>query len=213
MNNTYNESDFNVFSTSRILEFSSFFYVSIFAPVCVQCLINIIVIRHGYIYLLLPHRIQPVSETKEKQLKLWKELILQYHMLNNNYVCIPENFEYFENKSIGRKLSSQDISLVIQYLVSLGNAEWEDSAHTRCRIIWKTAETLAGEIYSWASNNGFLDNIFTIFELVAGDEHQDSGFYDTDQAQFRKALQILQTTGKAVVIEGATSDEDGVKFL
>jgi ESCRT-II complex subunit VPS25 len=158
-------------------------------------------------------RIQPVSETKEKQFKLWKELILQYHMLNNNYICIPENFEYFENKSIGRKLSSKDIGLVMEFLVNQGNAEWEDGAKSRCRIIWKTPEVMAGEIYTWASKNGHLDNIFTIFELVSGDEHQDSGFFGTDQAQFRKALQVLQRSNKAVIIEGSTSDEDGVKFL
>lgn len=134
-------------------------------------------------------------------------------MQNNNYICIPENFEFFENKSICRKLSLQDISVVMQYLVSEGNAEWEDSAHTRCRIIWKTAETLAGEIYSWAVKNGFLDNIFTIFELISGDEHQDSGFAGTDQAHFRKALQVLQKTNKAAIIEGNIADEDGVKFL
>ena len=121
--------------------------------------------------------IQPVSETKEKQLRLWKDLILQYHMINKIFVCIPLNFPYFTNESINRKLSEHDIGVVFSYLVSEGNAEWEDSSHTRCRIMWKSSEVLAAEIYSWAVKLGFLDNIYTIFELTSGDEFHDSGRY------------------------------------
>jgi hypothetical protein len=117
---------------------------------------------------------------------------------------IPANFPYFENKSIDRKLTQEGVAAVLEYLVEqgelwmlrfnvvivsncslsqcfwyilwiAGNGEWEDTTHTRMRILWKTPEALAGEIFTWASNNGFLENVFTVFELLSGDEYQGSG--------------------------------------
>ena len=123
------------------------------------------------------YSIQPVNETKEKQMKLWKELILQYHVANNSYIMIPETFPYFENKTIGRKLKIEHIHEIMNYLITQGNAEWEDASHTRCRIIWKSIEALSGEIYSWVCKNGYINNIFTLFELLSGEEYQDSGIY------------------------------------
>ena len=126
---------------------------------------------------------------------------------------IPETFPYFENKAIGRKLSVEGIHLVMQYVVSQGNAEWEDASHTRCRIMWKSAEVLAGEIYTWACTHGYLNNIFTLFELLSGEEYQDSGFHGTEAGVFRKSLSLLQQNGKCVLIEGESLDEEGVKFI
>lgn len=34
-----------------------------------------------------------------------------------------------------------------------------------------------------------------------------------DEGLFRKALAVLEKQGRAVIFQGATSDEDGVKFL
>lgn len=169
----------------------------------------IFIIRYYIIY----NRIQPINETKEKQLKLWKELILQYHMLNNIYILVIDNFEYFENKKINRKLSQNDINIIISYLISEGHAEWEDNSHIRCRIMWKTPETISNDIYTWVIKNGFINNIYTIFELLEGDEFKDSGFFGMDQGLFRKAILILQNNNKAILINGSTNDEDGIKFL
>jgi ESCRT-II complex subunit VPS25 len=60
-------------------------------------------------------------------------------------------------------------------IVTKGNAEWEDSNQTSLRIIWKTPESLAGEVYNWAVKQDLMGTVFTIFELHAGEEHQDSG--------------------------------------
>ena len=57
----------------------------------------------------------------------------------------------------------------------IGNAEWEDSERTSLRIIWKTPEAFAGEVYSWAVRNDLINTVFTVYELHSGEEYQDSG--------------------------------------
>jgi len=66
-------------------------------------------------------RIQPVTETRDKQLKLWKDLILRYCMQSKIYRINPTTFPYFKNPSIDRELSTEGMEVVINYMISLGN--------------------------------------------------------------------------------------------
>jgi hypothetical protein len=62
--------------------------------------------------------LQPIAETREKQLRLWKELILDYCAKSHIYQINPITFPYFKNESINRQLSSEGIAAVTQYLVN-----------------------------------------------------------------------------------------------
>lgn len=55
------------------------------------------------------------------------------------------------------------------------NAEWDDAAHTVLRIMWKTPEALALDVYEWASKREILGTVYTFYELLSGDEYTDSG--------------------------------------
>ena len=50
-------------------------------------------------------RIQPAQITKNKQLSLWKSIIMDYHQSIGSFIFIPSKFEYFENSDINRRLS------------------------------------------------------------------------------------------------------------
>ncbi|CAM9213413.1 unnamed protein product [Ectocarpus fasciculatus] len=157
--------------------------------------------------------IQPVKPTKDKQLKLWKDIILEYHMQNNVCTMNVATCPLFENKTIDRRLSIDGIKEIIDHLIASENAAWEDSAHTIARVMWKTPDTIAAEVYNWACQNDYLNTIFTVFELHSGDEHTDSGFHGTDSFLFVKSMEKLAADGKCVIIPGDTRDEDGVKFI
>lgn len=58
--------------------------------------------------------------TREKQLQLWRELIIDYHLSKNEYFMVPSLFPLFENKTIERKLPDEAISKVISYLIDTG---------------------------------------------------------------------------------------------
>ena len=44
-------------------------------------------------------------------------------------------------------------------------------------------------------------------EVTAG-----ADFHGTDPVLFHRALEVLESQGKAAIFKGSTSDEDGVKF-
>lgn len=118
-----------------------------------------------------------MSATREKQLKLWRELVLQYCIHNNLHSLIPSTFPFFKNATIKRELNAESIQAVIQYIIKSGNAEWEDGNQTSLRIIWKTPEALAGEVHHWALKQEVTGTVFTLYELHSGEENQDSGWF------------------------------------
>ncbi len=65
-------------------------------------------------------RIQPVKLTKDKQLKLWKEIILEYHMQNNIFTMNLLTCCLFDNRTIDRRLSPAAIREIVDYLVNCG---------------------------------------------------------------------------------------------
>ncbi|RYY82739.1 hypothetical protein EON63_12755 [archaeon] len=67
-----------------------------------------------------PNRLQPVLETREKQLKLWRDLILKYCSATHVYRIVPSNFPYFANDTIDRKLSADGIGAVVEFLLQSG---------------------------------------------------------------------------------------------
>jgi len=95
------------------------------------------------------YTLQPVAETREKQLNCWCSLILSYCSFHNINRLDPYNFSFFKNPTLGRELSSDGVNAVINKLIQSGNAEWEDGSRTGLRIILKSPESLAGDIYSW----------------------------------------------------------------
>ena len=166
--------------------------------------------------------LQPVAATREKQLKLWRDLIVDYHRSMRRYrMADPTKFELFRNQDIDRQLNLEGIKSVIASLIESGLAEWEDQSANEednsgaLLIMFKRSETLASEIYEWATNENLIGNVATIYEMTADeDEHgSESPFKGTELPVLKKALAVLQAGGKCVVIEGASPEEDGVKFL
>ncbi len=130
----------------------------------------------------------------------WSSLILQYCASVNQTRLDPTSFHLFRNDAIDRRLSLEGVQAVTKHLIKLGNAEWEDSTKAFLTIILKSRETLAGEIYLWATQNSFLGTVFTIYELHSSEDHQDSGFFGVNASEIRRALEILERTRKVFII-------------
>ena len=97
--------------------------------------------------------IQPVLTTREKQMGLWRELILSYHTQQKIKVMRVHDCPLWKNADIGRELSPDDIQQVMEDFVKHGNGEWDDpQSNTRCRILWRKPEQLATDIYQFAKS-------------------------------------------------------------
>jgi hypothetical protein len=65
--------------------------------------------------------LQPVLETREKQLKMWRDIMMDYCTKKEIKRIIPSACSLFTNESIERRLSSEGISAVVEYLLKEGN--------------------------------------------------------------------------------------------
>jgi len=79
----------------------------------------------------------------------------------------------FANDIIGRRLTPGEISTVLDDLVKKGRGEWEEDEYggrTRCRILWRTPEEIADDLYDWAEKNGNVGGgVCTVYELHSGE--------------------------------------------
>eukprot|EP00638_Chattonella_subsalsa_P017596 CAMPEP_0117844480 /NCGR_PEP_ID=MMETSP0949-20121206/17587_1 /TAXON_ID=44440 /ORGANISM="Chattonella subsalsa, Strain CCMP2191" /LENGTH=147 /DNA_ID=CAMNT_0005689631 /DNA_START=17 /DNA_END=461 /DNA_ORIENTATION=+ len=126
--------------------------------------------------------IQPTLSTRDKQLKLWKQLIVTWHHHYKSYILVPNEWPHFENPEIGKH-------------------PLEDP------------EEVAAEFYDWICQRSMVGSVYTVYELTEGEEVQGTDFAGMDSNLFRRALSVLENQGKAQIFQGATSEDDGVKFF
>ena len=112
----------------------------------------------------------------------------------------------FKNPAIKRHLSSNDIQVVLEDLKKHGNLEWIQPG-SKCHILWKTPEQWGQVIYDWVKENGGVNTVFTLFEIVNDNEGQS--FHKLDQDILMRALKTLEKKKKAEVFKNG----EGVKFF
>ena len=109
--------------------------------------------------------------TREKQLELWKTLILDWHEFHHQSILSLRDFELFTNTDIQRSLNETAREAIVEYLVQSGHAEWETpDGRLRCKLYWKRPHLWAAEIYQCATERGMIDNVYTVYELHSGEE-------------------------------------------
>mmetsp|Transcript_6569 Transcript_6569/g.9575 ORF Transcript_6569/g.9575 Transcript_6569/m.9575 type:complete len:178 (-) Transcript_6569:194-727(-) len=158
--------------------------------------------------------IQPVLATREKQLALWRELILKYHTDLRIKTLVVHECPLWKNETIGRELNEAEVNAVMEDFCKSGHGEWEDpGTKTRCRILWRKPEQLASDLYDWAEKNGFINSVCTVYELHSGEDVNGMSFQGADEQLLRRALAVLESQGRCTVFKGETSSEDGIKFF
>ncbi|XP_068643542.1 vacuolar protein sorting-associated protein 25 [Aristolochia californica] len=157
--------------------------------------------------------LQPVRETRVKQVQLWKELILEYCRCQKIFVIsIEEEFPLFSNPVIERSLNHEARKVFLSALVSEGRAEWMDKGHKKCLILWQRIEDWANSILHFVKENGFEDNVMTVEDLRSGVESRGTDLEGIDRSVLMRALKILEQKGKAAIFKGNSADDEGVKF-
>lgn len=151
--------------------------------------------------------------TREKQMGLWRELILSYHTSLKIKTLVVHDCPLWKNDDIGRELSRDGIKAAMNDFVKSGHGEWDDGTKTRCRILWRKPEQLAVDIYAWAEANGYINSVCTVYELHSGEDVNGMSFEGADEELLRRGLTILEGQGKCTMFKGETSSEDGIKFF
>eukprot|EP00850_Spirogloea_muscicola_P012246 SM000078S22105 [mRNA] locus=s78:463025:464677:- [translate_table: standard] len=170
--------------------------------------------------------LQPVKDTREKQIQLWKELILQYCKQQKIFrVNLDEEFPLFVNQAIDRKLSNDAKVCFLGALVAEGRAEWLDKGHQKCLILWRRVEDWADILLqfvcslpsaqrnSMVRDNAMENNVMTLEELRQGDDVHGTELEGVDMTILSRAVKLLESRGKAALFKGTTADDEGVKFF
>ncbi|KAJ6817916.1 vacuolar protein sorting-associated protein 25 [Iris pallida] len=157
--------------------------------------------------------LQPVRETREKQVQLWKELILDYCRSQKIFVIgLEEEFALFSNKEIERSLSHEARDVFLSALVNEGRAEWMDKNHRKCLILWHRIQDWADHIINFVKENGFEDSVMTVEDIRSGIESRGTELEGIDRGVLMRALKLLEQKGKAAIFKGSSTDDEGVKF-
>ncbi|BAT99681.1 hypothetical protein VIGAN_10118300 [Vigna angularis var. angularis] len=157
--------------------------------------------------------LQPVRDTREKQIQLWKELILDYCKTQKTFViALEEEFPLFANHVIERSLTHEAREAFLSALVSEGRAEWMDKGHRKCLILWHRIQDWADILIQFAKDNGLEDGVVTIEEIRSGTESQGTELHGIDRTILNRALKLLEQKGKLVVFKGTSADDEGIKF-
>jgi len=157
--------------------------------------------------------LQPVRDTREKQVQVWKELIIDYCRTQKIFVIgLEEEFPLFSNPVIERSLSHEAREAFLSALVSEGRAEWLGKGHRKCLILWHRIQDWADIILCFVKDNGLEDSVITVEEMRSGVECQGTELHGIDRAILMRALRLLEQKGKLAIFKGTSADDEGVKF-
>ncbi|KAJ2384941.1 Vacuolar protein-sorting-associated protein 25 [Coemansia sp. RSA 2603] len=121
----------------------------------------------------------------------------------------------FANRQIHRALRVDVLREIVDELVKQGYAVWTGAKNSKdsCLLFWRKPEVWAGMIHQWANDRGMMNTVLTLFELASGDDTIGQEFHGLDSATLRKALDVLQSQGKAQLFVGTLDEDLGVKFF
>lgn len=97
-------------------------------------------------------------------------MVLRWHQSRKEYVFSWKEWPLWENSRIGRKLSSSGALTVVEELVRIGHAEWNDEAKSTVTLMWHSADEIAAKLFDFARKHDMVGNVFTVYELHRGDE-------------------------------------------
>ncbi|CAI5507581.1 unnamed protein product, partial [Closterium sp. Naga37s-1] len=114
--------------------------------------------------------LQPIKATRERQVRLWAELIVAWCRHHRTLLVPLDHFPLFHHPAIQRKLTFEARQVFLEALVAEGRAEWTDRSRTRCLILWKSINDWADTLLHFVRENGFGDSVLTLEEIRAGDD-------------------------------------------
>lgn len=159
--------------------------------------------------------LQPIKETREKQIALWCELILDYCRHQKVYklsTSAAAEDRLFVNSDISRRLNQEAKTCFLSALVVQGHALWLDKAHSQCLVLWKRLPEWADIIYTFAQTYGLDDSVMTVDDLSDSEDTANTELQGVPSELLLEAIKLLEGRGKATLFR-SQEGEMGVKFF
>ncbi|MES1907279.1 MAG: hypothetical protein MHM6MM_000433 [Cercozoa sp. M6MM] len=161
--------------------------------------------------------LQPVAATRQKQLALWAQVLCDYLKAEHpegtviNVTGAVSQIP-FKNESLSRGLGAAGVRAVLDTLVEMGHAKWQDEKEN-CLATHRTFGDWATLLCRWATSENHINDMLTLFEVRKGDLSVGQEFHGVSASVMFETLSRLAETGQVALYEGAERDEYGVKFL
>ncbi|OIT27648.1 vacuolar protein sorting-associated protein 25 [Nicotiana attenuata] len=141
--------------------------------------------------------LQPVRETREKQIQLWKELLIDFCRTQKVFVIgLEEDFPLFSNPAIERSLIHEAREAFLSAYVSDGRAEWMDKGHRKCLILRHRIQDWTDLIVNFVKEYGLEDSVMTtVEEIRSGTESRGTELHGMDRTVLMRALKLLEHKG------------------
>ena len=152
-------------------------------------------------------------DTRERQFKMWSDLILSYAKSKQFYsIALNELYQspICCNMEINRRLSMENILLVSEWMqknskkktcdnIFIEFAEFTSESKERIFVYWRSVQEVAHAIYAWAEKNAKIGSVETIVDICEESDSKDEIFYKMPVEIVLKACYALQEVGKAEV--------------
>jgi ESCRT-II complex subunit VPS25 len=160
------------------------------------------------------YTLQKVLSTRDKQLQLWRQVVMSSLDSGSTAILDITTFEAFSNEAIARSLSLESRRIVGDFVIESGFGEWEDpTTKTLLRVYTKTPEAWSAIVYTWAQSCGLVgQEISTFYEIHSGEGAEGTELEGIHPDVLHKALKVLESQGRAFLYPGSSLDEMGVKF-
>ena len=158
--------------------------------------------------------LQPVKETREKQMSCWRDLVVSFTRANRDFEFETKTFELFENKSINRSLNESARKAIVDDLCAHGLGETcEGSGGGTVRVLWRSLQEWQSCVLDWAHRTGRRGDVLTVEELCDSSEVAGEEFRGMPPSMMERILRTLEKQKKVMIFQGTDQDDLGVKFL
>lgn len=110
--------------------------------------------------------LQPHTDTRTKQIALWKALVLDYCKATKQFILDVREVSHhplFNNSNINRKLDIEFILAILSDMCRTENAAPIDKQQNRWEIYWHTLEEWGNIIYNYINDIGAINSVLTLF--------------------------------------------------
>lgn len=157
------------------------------------------------------------QQTERQRKEDWLKWVIQWAREKRQTELLVEKEtkegDLFINRSINRQLSTEDAIDILDYMVEKGNGEWAPPGKVRFLVFYKSLAEWARLLYDFVDRTGQTGNVFTVWELLEGDETEAEEFHGLDKDVFMKVLRHMEKEGRAKTFTATDPSKIGVKIV
>mmetsp|Transcript_16801 Transcript_16801/g.21257 ORF Transcript_16801/g.21257 Transcript_16801/m.21257 type:complete len:143 (-) Transcript_16801:189-617(-) len=126
------------------------------------------------------YTIQKNIDTRERQMKMWSDLILAFCKFKGVYqISLGELYgsDICNNAGINRRLSMDNLTRVAEWMQTNKFGEFTAESKESIFVYWRSLQEIAQAIHRWADSTGRIGSVEVILDLTDDSSNRNEIFY------------------------------------